>query len=97
MAGFCPKPCPVRSQRTAIRRQILFRKNQKPKQWKPQNTSHPAHGGNRFRSRELVQRSISTKEMALLKQRQTNYTAVAARMASIGASRLNQMAKESAP
>ena len=74
--------------------------SRKPKQSKLQNISDQERGGNRFKSRASVRRSISTKATAPLlrmNQQLTNYSAIAERIASIGASRLNQSENDSAP
>ena len=62
--------------------------------------SDPARGDKHFKSRASVRRSISTKATApllRLSQQLTNYSAIAERIASIGASRLNQTENDSAP
>ena len=81
---------------------IAVAKRPKPeaKQSKLQNISDRERGGNRFKSRASVRRSISTKATAPLlrmNQQLTNYSAIAERIASIGASRLNQIENDSAP
>ena len=60
---------------------------------------HRERGGNRFKSRVSVRRFISTKATAPLRmnQQRTNYIAIAERIASSGASRLNQIENDSAP
>src|SRR5207249_7792499 len=73
--------------------------SRKRKPSKLQNIFPPERGGNRFKSRALVQPSILMKAMALLSENEgaANYSATALRIASIGASRLNQVENESAP
>src|SRR4029077_15848070 len=76
-----------------------IRESRKRKQSKLQNISDQERGGNRFKSRASVRRFISTKATAPLlrmKQQLTNYIAIAERIASIGASRLNQPENDSA-
>src|SRR5215831_1778327 len=68
-------------------------------QSKLQNISNRERGGNRFKSRASVRRSISMKATAPLSrtnQNLANYSAIAERIASIGASRLNQIENDSA-
>ena len=77
-----------------------FATSPKPKQLKLQNISDRERGGNRFKSRASVRRSISTKATApslRMNQQLTNHSAIAERIASIGASRLNQIENDSAP
>src|SRR5438270_868350 len=100
MAEFCPKPCPVRIQLMTIRSPVFLRKQQRQKQLKRQNIFRPARGDNRFKFRASAPPFISMKETAFLwpiKHPQTNYRAIAERIASIGASRLKQIENESAP
>src|SRR4029453_7919433 len=77
-----------------------LRESRKRRQSKLQNISNRERGGNRFKSRASARQSISTKVTAPLlrmSQQLTDYSATAERIASIGASRLNQTENERAP
>ena len=89
----------VRSRGRAAHR-CCQRPNRKPNQSKLEKIFHPARGDKHSKSRASVRRSISTKATAPLlrmNQQLTNYSAIAERIASIGASRLNQSENDSAP
>ena len=85
---------------TPIRSPVFLRKQQKQKQLKLQNIFHQAHGDNRFKSRASaspIYLDEGNGAFVADEAQQTNYSAIAERIASIGASRLNQIENESAP
>ena len=91
-----------RPQGTAVSRppHRPFRENRKRKQLKLEKIFHLARGGNRFKSRAWVRPYILMKATARswqIRERPRNHTVSALRIASTGASRLNQIENESAP